>query len=43
MNDDRLIQGMAGNGDFRILAAQTERQMTAPMTLVTSWTSGMMP
>ncbi len=23
MNDDRLIQGMAGNGDFRILAAQT--------------------
>jgi len=23
MNDDRLIQGMAGGGDFRILAAQT--------------------
>jgi molecular chaperone Hsp33 len=23
MSDDRLIQGMAGNGDFRILAAQT--------------------
>src|SRR3954454_13227153 len=23
MTDDRLIQGMAGNGDFRILAAQT--------------------
>ena len=23
MNDDRLIQGMAGNGEFRILAAQT--------------------
>ncbi|HEX9162048.1 MAG TPA: Hsp33 family molecular chaperone HslO [Thermoanaerobaculia bacterium] len=23
MNDDRLIQGMAGNGDFRIIAAQT--------------------
>ena len=25
MTDDRLIQGMAGNGDFRILAAQTTR------------------
>ncbi len=25
MSDDRLIQGMAGNGDFRILAAQTTR------------------
>jgi molecular chaperone Hsp33 len=23
MSDDRLIQGMAGNGDFRIIAAQT--------------------
>src|SRR6185503_2517591 len=23
MTEDRLIQGMAGNGDFRILAAQT--------------------
>ncbi|MGZ8851441.1 MAG: Hsp33 family molecular chaperone HslO, partial [Thermoanaerobaculia bacterium] len=25
MADDRLIQGMAGNGDFRIIAAQTTK------------------
>jgi len=29
MNDDRLIQGMAGNGDFRILAAQTTNTVEA--------------
>ena len=29
MNDDRLIQGMAGGGDFRILAAQTTNTVEA--------------
>lgn len=34
MTDDRLIQGMAGNGDFRILAAQTTQTVETARRLL---------